>query len=84
MESVIARIDSLDIEKLQPLLQESLSEGYRFVQTLVDEYISGVNSFDTPGAVLLGVYADGRLIGIGGVQQDPYLQREDVGRVRHV
>lgn len=84
MESVIVPITDLNAEELQPLLDESLSEGYGFVQTLLDEYVNGVNRFDTPGAALLGVYEQGRMVGIGGVHQDPYLQRADVGRVRHV
>ena len=84
MDAVIRQVDTLDAAALDPLLAESLSEGYRFVQTLLDEYTSGVNRFDTPGAALLGTYRDSRLIGIGGVHQDPYLQRVDVGRVRHV
>ena len=84
MESLIAPVTHLDAGLLQPLLEESLREGYRFVQTLLDEYRAGTNRFDTPGAVLLGVSFSGRLIGIGGVHRDPYLQRADVGRVRHV
>ena len=84
MEAVIAPVLRLDATTLAPMLDESAREGYRFVQTLLDEYISGVNRFDTPGATLLGVYAGERMIGIGGIHQDPYLKRADVGRVRHV
>lgn len=84
MDAVVLPIKELHPEALKPLLDESLSEGYRFVQTLQDEYQSGANRFETTGAILLGVYAQGHLIGIGGVQQDPYLQRADIGRIRHV
>jgi GNAT superfamily N-acetyltransferase len=84
VESVILPITELSADELQPLLDESLSEGYRFVQTLLDEYLLGTNRFDTPGAALLGVYVQAQMIAIGGVHQDPYLQRADVGRVRHV
>lgn len=69
---------------LQPLLQFSLDEGYNFIQKLLDEYTSGVNRFDTPGAALLAVYDNDYLIGIGGVHRDPYLDRADIGRIRHV
>lgn len=84
MDAVIRQVDTLDAAALEPLLTESLSEGYRFIQTLLDEYVSGVHRFDTPEAVLLGAYRGERLIGIGGVLQDPYLKRPDTGRVRHV
>lgn len=84
MDAIVSPIRELHLETLKPLLDESLSEGYRFVQTLLDEYQSGANRFETTGAILLGVYAQGHLIGVGGVQQDPYLQRADIGRIRHV
>lgn len=84
MDAIVSPIRELHPETLKPLLDESLSEGYNFVQTLSDEYQSGANRFETAGAALLGVYAQGHMIGIGGVHQDPYLQRADVGRIRHV
>ena len=84
MDAVITPIARLDGDALAPLIREAVEDGYGFVQTLWDEYESGKNRFDTPGAALLGVYESGRLIGVGGVQQDPYLKRADAGRVRHV
>ena len=72
-------------QDLQPLLQSSLDEGYDFVQKLWDEYQSGKNRFDARGAVLLAVYRDEALIGVGGVHPDPYLPMETrAGRIRHV
>lgn len=84
MDAVITPIRWLHGDELAPLIHESVSEGYNFVQTLWEEYESGKNRFDTPEALLLGVYAHGQMIGIGGVLQDPYLKRSDTGRVRHV
>jgi GNAT superfamily N-acetyltransferase len=83
-EFMIRLLPTLSATDLRPVLDESLSEGFGFVQTLLDEYESGANRFDTVGAALLGIYDSGTLIGIGGVQPDPYLNRADVGRVRHV
>ena len=80
----IARIENLTFEELEPLLKESLFEGYSFIQKLWDGYQAGTNRFSSPGAALLGVYLDGHLIGIGGVQADPYLKRPEIGRLRHV
>lgn len=70
--------------ELQPLIDASRAEGYEFVQRLWDEYQAGENRFDGKGALLLGVYAEGRLIAVGGVQPDPYLGDPAVGRIRHV
>jgi GNAT superfamily N-acetyltransferase len=83
-ELTVVRMQSLSAEAMRPLLDEGLRQGFRFVQTLLDEYESGVNRFDTEDAALFGVYEADRLIGVGGVQRDPYLNRADVGRVRHV
>ena len=69
---------------LQPILAASLNEGYKLIQTLWDEYASGKTRFDTDGAALYGIYADEALVAIGGVHRDPYLDRPDVGRIRHV
>ena len=83
-EITITALKDLNPRDLRPLLDESLAEGYRFVQTLWDEYESGKNRFDAPGAVLLGAFEGERLIGVGGVQPDPYLKLTEAGRIRHV
>lgn len=80
----IRPITDLRLDELQLLLDESLQEGFGFIERLWQDYASGANRFATDGAILLGVYDDDRLIGIGGVHPDPYLNRPDVGRIRHV
>ena len=75
---------SLTEAALQPMRAASLTEGYKFIQTLWDEYVSGKTRFNADGAVLYGVYNDGTLVAIGGVHRDPYLDRPDIGRIRHV
>ncbi len=80
----IARFTHVNKEVIEPVLESSLSEGYGFVQKLLDEYLSGVNCFDQHGATLLGVWDSGALIGIGGVHPDTYLNQPEIGRIRHV
>ncbi|MCC6617070.1 MAG: GNAT family N-acetyltransferase [Anaerolineae bacterium] len=85
MPDWVARpLEYLRDEDLGPLLAESLAQGYCFVQTLRDEYADGRNRFDQPGAVLLGIFDGQRIIAVGGLHPDPYLERPDVGRIRHV
>jgi GNAT superfamily N-acetyltransferase len=84
MSEEIRPILSLAQDELLPLLTSSLDEGYKLIQTLRDEYVSGKARFDSDGAVLYGVYADETLVAIGGVHRDPYLDRPDIGRIRHV
>jgi GNAT superfamily N-acetyltransferase len=83
-EFTILRLQTLSADDMRPMLEESAVQGFGFVKTLVDEFESGKNRFDTQGAALFGIYETDRLIGVGGVQRDPYLNRADVGRIRHV
>ena len=74
----------LPLAQLEPLLVESRAEGHNFVDRLVDDYADGSNRFDRPGEALFGVYVDGQLVAVGGLNRDPYLPDENAGRVRHV
>lgn len=80
----VIRLTELPLADLQPLLQESQAQGYEFVERLSVEYLRETNTFNQPGEALLGVYANGQLIAIGGLNRDPYLPGNDTGRVRHV
>jgi GNAT superfamily N-acetyltransferase len=85
MQSIQIRpIKSLQSQAWQNLLKTSREEGYDFVQKLYEEYEAGTNRFDTGGAVLLGASLEDKLIAVGGVHPDPYLQTANVGRIRHV
>lgn len=66
------------------LLAESEAAGFLFVRRLVTEWASGVNRFAEAGELLLAARSDGRLIGICGLNRDPYAASERVGRVRHL
>ena len=69
--------------EISSLLQESESQGFGFIRRLVDDYASGVNRFDDSGEALYGAYYQG-LVGICGLNRDPYLSDPNVGRVRHL
>ncbi|MEA5451340.1 GNAT family N-acetyltransferase [Leptolyngbya sp. CCNP1308] len=69
---------------IQHLVEESQSEGFRFVRRLMDEYRSGLNRFDQPKEVLLIASVEGAIVGIGGLNRDPYFDNPNVGRLRHV
>jgi GNAT superfamily N-acetyltransferase len=66
------------------LRAEAAEEGFRFLDRLALEWESGAARFDRPGEVLLGLFAGGMLVGIGGIGRDPYASCDRVGRVRHV
>lgn len=59
----------------------SRREGFEFVARLVHEQAAGY--FGKPGTALFGAY-DAELLGVGGLTPDPYIDRPDTGRVRHL
>jgi GNAT superfamily N-acetyltransferase len=70
--------------ELGALVAESEQAGLRFVRRLVEEWASGANRFDRPGEALFGAWVDGRLVGVCGLNADPYAAEARVGRVRHL
>jgi GNAT superfamily N-acetyltransferase len=77
-------ITTLDANQFEAMRQESEALGFRFVTRLINEFADGRNHFDKAGELLLALFADGALIGVGGVNRDPYATEGTVGRVRHV
>jgi len=69
---------------LAPLVAEADAAGYSFVRRLRDAWMSGENRFDRPGETLLTARVDGRLLGIGGLNIDPFAHADRVGRLRHL
>ncbi len=69
------------IEQMQA---EAHSEGYKFLDTLVEEWVSGKNRFDATGETLCGCIDEGLLVAIGGLNCDPYLADPTVARIRRL
>jgi GNAT superfamily N-acetyltransferase len=83
-EMIIERVTSLDNYGLSRLLALSKSEGYKFVQKLYDEYFDGTNRFNQNGESLFLAKSKDEILGIGGLNIDPYLNDTNIGRVRHL
>jgi GNAT superfamily N-acetyltransferase len=75
---------SLETRSIDRLVKESLCQGFLFVERLTQEYDSGFNCFDLTGEILLTVSVQGSVIGIGGLNRDPYFNDLQVGRLRHL
>lgn len=73
-----------DARKLAPLLKASKAEGFNLVLRLCENWESGANRFNLPGEAYFAAEHEGRLLGVGGRSQDPYLKDPAVLRVRHV
>ena len=79
---------------IEPLVQQSQEEGFRFLQRLKDEWLSGENQFSGQGEALFGVFDQERLLAVGGINRQsdacgrlrrvyvkPEARREDLGRI---
>jgi GNAT superfamily N-acetyltransferase len=80
----VERIVDLAPAPLTTLVAESERSGLRFVRRLTAEWASGINRFDRPGEALFAARVDGHLVGVCGLNVDPYTAEERVGRVRHL
>ncbi len=66
------------------LESESKIEGFRFLEKMKTEWASGKNRFNKTGEALYGIFENDKLVGIGGINIDPYLNEQSIGRVRHL
>lgn len=74
---------SLDDHDAQPLSDEAWSDGYAYVERMIQDWKSGANRFDGPGERLVGAFDEDKLIGFCGLNRDPYTS-ENAGRIRHL
>jgi GNAT superfamily N-acetyltransferase len=63
---------------------EASKEGFRFMEKLVDEWNSEANRFDKPGEIFAGAFQNGRLVAVGGLNVDPYMEDIAIARLRHL
>src|SRR5882762_6981156 len=84
MTVAVERLPDLQPERLAPLIAESERHGLRFVRRLANEWASGVNRFDRPGEALFVARSSTDVVGVCGLNIDPYAAQPKVGRVRHL
>ena len=79
----IHRIQQLpnDIAELAELAR---AEGYRLIDRLIDEFQSAQNTFSLPGEALFEARSARALVGIGGLNVDPYCAGGTTGRIRRM
>ena len=80
----IERIASLPIDRLSALVTEADATGFHALSRLLSEWQSGVNRFDQRGEALFIATDDRRVVGVCGLNRDPYLSDPTVGRIRHL
>ena len=83
VQIAISRVRKLPPD-LDQLVLASLAEGFRLLERFRDEWTSGANCFALPGEALFQARHQGRLIGICGLNRDPYAGQPSEGRVRRL
>jgi GNAT superfamily N-acetyltransferase len=84
MSSLLIQPIQLPIPGIEQMQAEARAEGYRFLETLVEEWLSGANRFDAPGETLCGHLDQGALVAVGGLNCDPFLADPSIGRIRRL
>lgn len=84
MDVEIRIAGELSSELLATLVAESELEGWRFVRRLADDLDSGANRFEGEGECLIIAVSHGAVVGVCGLNVDPYLADPRVGRVRRL
>lgn len=83
MDSKVEKIDDLNTIDISNLVEESESEGYRFLTRLVEEYKNGTNTFDKPGEVLFSIRNEKEeVVAIGGVNQSDFADEMTEARLQ--
>jgi GNAT superfamily N-acetyltransferase len=84
MDVIIEKIHELPLPALHALIEESKAQKAQFLQRLLSEWLSGQNRFDAHGEALFVAFVDSRPVGICGLNVDPYVADNTIGRVRHL
>lgn len=83
MSTTVFLIAELPIGLTQ-LADEARAEGFQMLARLIETFQSGENTFTRLGEALFGAERSGQLVGVGGLNIDPYFADVDVGRIRHL
>lgn len=77
MQSII-QISEWPVPGLETLIDESRSEGFRFLQRLRTEWLSGTNRFSDKGEAFFGLTNEENLVAVGGINRESH----ECGRLR--
>ena len=73
-----------EVPDIAGLVEDAHTEGISFVQRTIDEWRSGANRFALPGESFLLARDGDLVVGMCGVNVDPFLDDPSVGRLRHL
>jgi GNAT superfamily N-acetyltransferase len=70
--------------QLESLLVTARAEGVHALDRFLADWESGSNRFEEPGELLLAARIDSMLVGLCGLNVDPYSPGARIGRLRHL
>ncbi|GIP31659.1 GNAT family N-acetyltransferase [Paenibacillus sp. J2TS4] len=79
----IIQTTELDLKSMSSLVERSREEGFRHIVRLVKDYEQGKNTFAQHGEALFVAVQGEQIVGVCGLNADPYSQAE-AGRVRRL
>jgi GNAT superfamily N-acetyltransferase len=80
----ILKLQDFSSDYFTDMIAESLNADFPAIQRLADEWISKANRFDRNGEALFVAKQGDRIIGVCGLNIDPYANSATTGRVRHL
>jgi ribosomal protein S18 acetylase RimI-like enzyme len=81
---IVERIQELPPDGLAELVAESEQAGWKFLRRLIEEWATGANRFTGPHEALFVARAGQRVVGVCGLNVDPYAGDQRAGRVRRL
>jgi GNAT superfamily N-acetyltransferase len=66
------------------IVTESESQGFAFLRRLITDWEAGTNRFALEGEALFAAQERGIIVGVCGLNIDPYASDREIGRVRHL
>lgn len=84
MTILIQKLQNFSADYFADIIAESANTSFMAIQRLADEWVSGANRFDRNGEALFVAKQDDCIIGVCGLNIDPYAASETTGRVRHL
>lgn len=69
---------------LGALLEPSLEEGFGLVHRTLSDWAAGANRFDRAGEALFLAECDSAMVGMCGLNIDPFTDEPGLGRIRHL
>ncbi len=81
---MIKKITDIHNAGLDQILTESKKYGYGMIERLITEWESGMTDFSDENEAYFAYEEHGEILGVGGINEEPYLRIKEYGRMRHL